>query len=59
MSLGDTIYFGVLVERPEALQELFDPKQFITIYLVDTMNGFQFEAFLVETFQAIGYDVKR
>ncbi|OEC52688.1 hypothetical protein A7K61_22715 [Pseudomonas sp. AP42] len=28
------------------------------MYLVDAMDGFQFEAFLVEIFQTIGYDVK-
>ncbi|MDQ0654957.1 HJR/Mrr/RecB family endonuclease [Pseudomonas cedrina] len=28
------------------------------MYLVDAMEGFQFEAFLVEIFQTIGYDVK-
>lgn len=58
LSLCEEIYFDILVERLGSQLEHFNPNQFITMYLVDSMDGFQFEAFLVEIFQTIGYDVK-
>lgn len=58
LSLCEKIYFDILVERLGSQLEHFNPNRFITMYLVDAMDGFQFEAFLVETFQTIGYDVK-
>ena len=58
LSLCEEIYFDILVERLGSQLEHFNPNQFITMYLVDAMDGFQFEAFLVEIFQTIGYDVK-
>lgn len=58
LSLCETIYFDILVERLASQLEHFNPNRFITMYLVDGMDGFQFEAFLVEIFQTIGYDVK-
>lgn len=54
----ESIYFDILVERLGSQLEHFNPNRFITMYLVDAMDGFQFEAFLVEIFQTIGYDVK-
>ncbi|HDU3668283.1 TPA: restriction endonuclease, partial [Klebsiella aerogenes] len=36
----------------------FNPQKFVTMYLVDAMDGFQFEDFLVKIFQTMGYDVK-
>lgn len=58
LSLCEEIYFDILVERLGSQLEHFNPNRFITMYLVDAMDGFQFEAFLVEIFQTIGYDVK-
>ncbi len=48
----------ILVERLGTQLEHFDPNRFVTMYLVDAMDGFQFEEFLVEIFQTIGFDVK-
>lgn len=58
LSLCEAIYFDILVERLGSQLEHFNPNRFITMYLVDAMDGFQFEAFLVEIFQTIGFDVK-
>lgn len=58
LNLCETIYFDILVERLGNQLEHFNPNQFITMYLVDAMDGLQFEAFLVEIFQTIGFDVK-
>ncbi|QKZ04851.1 restriction endonuclease [Pseudomonas eucalypticola] len=58
LSLCESIYFDILVERLGSQLEHFNPNRFITMYLVDAMDGFQFEAFLVEIFQTIGFDVK-
>src|SRR5690606_6964082 len=54
----ERVYFDILVERLGSQLEHFNPNRFITMYLVDAMDGFQFEAFLVEIFQTIGFDVK-
>lgn len=54
----ERIYFDILVERLGNQLEHFNPNRFITMYLVDAMDGFQFETFLVEIFQTIGFDVK-
>ena len=58
LELCEDIYYDILVERLGSQLEHFNPNQFITMYLVDAMDGFQFEAFLVEIFRTIGYDVK-
>jgi restriction system protein len=58
LSLCEAIYFDILVDRLGSQLEHFNPNRFITMYLVDAMDGFQFEAFLVEIFQTIGFDVK-
>ncbi|MFC6301868.1 restriction endonuclease [Pseudomonas sp. CCM 7893] len=58
LSLCEEIYFDILVERLGSQLEHFNPNRFITMYLVDAMDGFQFEDFLVEIFRTIGYDVK-
>lgn len=52
------IYFDILVDRLATRLEHFNPNKFVTMYLVDAMDGFQFEDFLVEVFQTMGYDVK-
>ncbi|NWD69444.1 restriction endonuclease [Pseudomonas gingeri] len=54
----ENIHFDILVKRLTSQLEHFNPNRFVTMYLVDAMDGFQFEAFLVEIFQTIGYDVK-
>ncbi|MDU8502109.1 restriction endonuclease [Pseudomonas syringae] len=58
LGLCEAIYFDIVVERLGSQLEHFNPNRFITMYLVDAMDGFQFEAFLVEIFQTIGFDVK-
>lgn len=54
----EVIYFDIQVERLAARLENFNPSLFVTMYAVDAMDGFQFEEFLVDIFQTIGYDVK-
>lgn len=58
LNLCEGVYFDILVERLGSQLEHFNPNRFVTMYLVDAMDGFQFEAFLVEIFQTIGFDVK-
>jgi len=58
LSACENIHFDILVERLAARLEHFNPNKFVTMYLVDAMDGFQFEDFLVKIFQTIGYDVK-
>lgn len=58
LSLCERVYFDILVERLGSQLEHFNPNRFITMYLVDAMDGFQFEAFLAEVFQTLGFDVK-
>lgn len=58
LNFCESIYFDILVKRLGSQLEHFNPNRFITMYLVDAMDGFQFEAFLVEIFQTIGFDVK-
>ncbi len=54
----EKIYFDILVDRLATRLEHFNPQKFVTMYLVDAMDGFQFEDFLVKIFQTMGYDVK-
>lgn len=58
LDLCESIYFDILVDRLTARLEHFNPDKFVTMYLVDAMDGFQFEDFLMEIFQTMGYDVK-
>lgn len=58
LSICENIYFDILVDRLATRLEHFNPNKFVTMYLVDAMDGFQFEDFLVEVFQTMGYDVK-
>lgn len=54
----EDIYFDILVERLATRLEHFNSSKFVTMYLIDAMDGYQFENFLVEIFQTLGYDVK-
>ncbi|MFT0181843.1 restriction endonuclease [Pseudomonas benzopyrenica] len=58
LGLCERIYFDIEVRRFGSQLEHFNPNRFITMYLVDGMDGFEFEAFLVKVFQTIGFDVK-
>lgn len=58
LAMCESIYFDLLVDRLATRLEHFNPNKFVTMYLVDAMDGFQFEDFLVEVFQTMGYDVK-
>lgn len=51
-------HFDILVQRLETRLENFDPNRFVTMYHVDAMNGYDFEHFLCEVFQTLGYDVE-
>jgi len=53
----ESIHFNILVDRLASQLENFNPSRFVTMYFVDAMDGFQFEEFLVEVFQTLGYDV--
>lgn len=44
LGLCEEIYFDILVERLGSQFEHFNPNRFITMYRVDAMDGFQFEA---------------
>ena len=54
----EQIHFDILVQRLATKLEHFDPGRFVTMYHVDAMNGYQFEAFLAELFRTAGYDVE-
>ncbi|TKR53256.1 restriction endonuclease [Allopusillimonas ginsengisoli] len=54
----EQIHFDILVHRLATKLEHFDPNQFVTMYHVDAMNGYDFEKFLVKIFQTAGYDVE-
>lgn len=58
LSVCEKIHFDILVDRLATRLEHFNPNEFITMYLVDAMDGYQFEDFLVKIFQTIGYDVQ-
>ena len=58
LAVCEHIYFDILVDRLATRLEHFNPNKFVTMYLVDAMDGFQFEDFLVEVFQTRGSDVK-
>lgn len=58
ISICETIYFDILVERLAIRLEHFNPDKYVNMYSVDSMNGFEFEDFLVKIFQTLGYDVK-
>lgn len=58
LGLCERIYFDIEVRRFGSQLEHFNPNRFITMYLVDGMDGFEFESFLVNVFQTIGFDVK-
>lgn len=58
LAVCEHIYFDILVDRLATRLEHFNPNKFVTMYLVDAIDGFQFEDFLVEVFQTMGYDVK-
>ncbi len=55
---SEKIYYDIQVSRLDVKLDRFDPSRFVTIHIVDAMDGFQFEDFLVGLFQTIGYDVQ-
>ncbi|WP_249193926.1 MULTISPECIES: restriction endonuclease [Burkholderia cepacia complex] len=58
LHICEKIHFDTLVQRLGTKLEHFDPNRFVTMYHVDAMNGYDFEKFLGEVFQSIGYDVE-
>lgn len=58
LGLCERIYFNTEVDRFGSQLEHFNSNFFITMYHVDGMGGYEFEDFLVNVFQTIGFDVK-
>lgn len=54
----EKIYLKVRVECFKKTLETFNSNQYVTIYQVDSMNGYEFESFLVELFRKKGCEVK-
>lgn len=54
----EQIYFGFCVDRLKLTLEGFDSARFVTMFAIDAMDGYEFEAFLAELFQTLGYDVQ-
>lgn len=54
----ENIYLKVRVKRFQYTLENFNPDQYITIYDIDGMDGYEFEDFLVELFKKRGCEVK-
>lgn len=54
----EEIYKDILVNRLDYKLSNFDPDKFVSIYSIDSMNGFEFEEFLSLLFRVLGYDVK-
>ncbi|WP_026604525.1 restriction endonuclease, partial [Methylomonas sp. 11b] len=54
----EVIYLKTRVNRFQHTLESFNPNQYITIYSIDGMDGYQFEEFLVDLFRKRGCEVK-
>ncbi|MCF6177061.1 MAG: restriction endonuclease [Victivallaceae bacterium] len=52
------LYLNIAIERFKVTLEKFDLSLFVNIYLVDEMNGYEFEDFLSKLFSSLGYEVK-
>lgn len=52
----EAIYFEILVSRLQTRLEGFDPSEYVTIYEVDLLSGVEFEEFLGELFDLVGYE---
>ncbi|MCA9950159.1 MAG: restriction endonuclease [Anaerolineales bacterium] len=55
---SEKVYLDILVTRFRKTLENFDPQQYLNIYKIDSMDGYQFESFLVQLFTYLGYDVE-
>jgi len=54
----EEIYFEIRVERFQLTLENFNPELYITIYTIDSMDGYEFEDFLVKLFKKKGCEVQ-
>lgn len=54
----EEIYLDIQVTRFKKTLENFDPNNYLNIYKIDSMTGFEFEDFLVRLFSTLGYDVE-
>lgn len=57
--LCEKIYLDIQIVRFKTKLEKFDPEKYITIYKIDSMNGYEFEDFLIGLFAVLGYDIKK
>jgi len=54
----EKIYLDIQIQRFKATLENFNPQDYLNIYMVDSMNGYEFEDFLVKLFSYLGYEVE-
>lgn len=54
----ENIYYWMRVRRFQNTLENFNPLKFLTIYSVDSMDGYEFEDFLVQLFRNKGCEVQ-
>ncbi|MCB8959575.1 MAG: restriction endonuclease [Ardenticatenales bacterium] len=52
------MYLDIRIARFKSTLERFNPEHYLNIYAIDSMDGYQFEAFLVELYTRLGYDVE-
>lgn len=56
--LCELFYYSQLLDTMKNKLAYFDPNKFVTIYQVDSLDGYTFEDFLVKLFTTIGYSVE-
>lgn len=54
----ESFYYAQLLESMKNKLVYFDPNKFVTIHQVDTLDGYEFEDFLVKLFNTIGFSVE-
>ena len=54
----EDIYYWMRVRRFQHTLEHFNPLKFLTIYSVDSLDGYEFEDFLVQLFRNKGWEVQ-
>ncbi len=54
----EKLFLDIQITRFQAILERFNPQDYINIYRVDAMDGYEFEKFLSHLFSILGYDVE-
>jgi hypothetical protein len=54
----EEIYLDIRITRFQALLEGFSPEDYLNIYMVDSLSGYDFEIFLTKLFSCLGYEVE-